>query len=236
MADPLRNLRLHWNRLVRTPMVTLAGVRLKSDLSQPRFVRDGLFKRTYEQAEQVLLQQAVRPGDTVLEIGAGIGFIGLLSARLAGPAGRVVSYEANPRLQPVIEANYALNPLRPELRMRAITPDGADVTFHIGDNVVSSSLYQRAETQSAVTVPSDALDRALADLAPDVLVMDVEGAEVDLLAQGDLAPVRAAVIELHPHVVGPARIDALLSGLAARGFTVARRLEKNVLLVRDRAG
>lgn len=236
MADPFRNLRLHWNRLVRTPMVTLAGVRLKSDLSQPRFVRDGLFKRTYEQAEQILLQQAVRPGDTVLEIGAGIGFIGLLSARLAGPSGRVVSYEANPRLQPVIEANYALNALHPELRMRAITPDGAAVTFHIGENVVSSSLYQRAETQSAVTVPSDALDAALAELGPDVLVMDVEGAEVDLLALGDLAPVRAAVIELHPHVVGPERIDALLSGLSARGFTVARRLEKNVLLLRERTG
>lgn len=232
MADPFRNLRLYWHRMRDTQTVNLAGVRLRSGTDQARAVRNGLFKRTYEVPEQTLLQQAVRPGDTVLEVGAGIGFIGLLSARMAGPSGRVVSYEANPRLQPVIAANYALNADRPELRMRAITQDGAPVTFHVSDNVVSSSLYQRAETQSAVAVDSDALHAALSEIAPDILVMDVEGAEVDLLAEGDLAPIRAAVIELHPHIVGEARIADLIDSLAARGLSVAARLDKNVLVTR----
>jgi FkbM family methyltransferase len=235
VADPFRNLRLYWHRARDTQAVTLAGVTLRSGADQARAVRNGLFKRTYEAPEQHLLQRAVRPGDRVLEVGAGIGFIGLLSARLAGQAGRVVSYEANPRLKPVIEANYALNPLNPELRMRAITRDGAPVSFHVSDNVVSSSLYHRAETQSEVTVESDSLEAALADVAPDVLVMDVEGAEVDLLAEGDLAPVRCAVIELHPHIVGEARITALLESLEQRGLVVIARLEKNVLIERREA-
>lgn len=232
MADPFRNLRLHWHRMRGTQIVTLAGVRLASGEQQARVVRYGLFKRTYEAPEQTLLHRVVRPGDTVLEVGAGIGFIGLLSARLAGQAGRVVSYEANPHLKPVIEKNYALNPLNPDLRMRAITQDGAPVSFHVSDNVVSSSLYQRAETQAVVTVESDALEAALAEVAPDVLVMDVEGAEVDLLATGDLAPIRAAVLEMHPHIVGEARIDALLASLAERGFAVTAQLENNVLIER----
>lgn len=232
MADPFRNIRLYWHRWRDTPLVTLAGIRLNSGKDQARAVRNGLFKRTYEQAEQMLLRQAVRAGDTVLEVGAGVGFIGLLSKRLVGLGGRVVSYEANPGLKPVIEANYALNPAHPELRMRAVTPEGAPVTFHIGDNVVSSSLYQRAATQSAVTVESDALGAVLAEIAPDVLVMDVEGAEVDLLRDCDFGTMRAAIIELHPHIVGEERIAALLDSLAARGFTVTARRDKNVLIER----
>jgi hypothetical protein len=106
------------------------------------------------------------------------------------------------------------------------------VTFHIGDNVVSSSLYQRAATQTAVTVESDALVAVLAEIAPDVLVMDVEGAEVDLLRDCDLGTVRAAIIELHPHIVGEERIAALLDSLAARGFTVTAHRDKNVLIER----
>jgi len=232
LADPFRNLRLYWHRARDTQTIELAGVRLNCGSDQARAVRNGLFKRTYEGAEQRLLEKAVRPGDKVLEIGAGIGFIGLLSARLVGPSGRVVSYEANPRMQQVIEANYALNGEQPELRMRAVTPDGKPVTFHLSENVVSSSLYQRSQSQTAVTVDSDALHDALEEVAPDVLVMDVEGAEVDLLAMGDLASIRSAVIELHPYIVGEDRIAALLQSLQDRGFAVTSQLENNVLIER----
>jgi hypothetical protein len=128
-----------------------------------------------------------------------------------------------------------LNAAKPELRMQAITLDGAPVTFHASDNVVSSSLFKRAETQREITVESVAMADALQDIQPDVLVMDVEGAEIDLLSTGDLAPIRAAIVELHPHVVSADRIDALLKSLAERGFEVAERLENNVLLRRTGA-
>jgi hypothetical protein len=71
-----------------------------------------------------------------------------------------VSYEANPRLKPVIEANSALNPAHPELRMRAIPSGSALVTFHKSDIVVSSSLYQRTKTHTSVMVESVALGAA----------------------------------------------------------------------------
>jgi len=231
VGDPFRNLRLQYHRWRNTPIRALDGVRVHSGADQARAVRNGLYKNTYEDGERALLKAVLKPGDRVLEIGGGIGFVGLLATRLAGP-GSTVSYEANPKLEPVIRANYALNAAAPELRMRAITPDGKPVTFHQSDNVVSSSLYARAETQHQITVESDALDAALAELKPTVIVMDVEGAEVDLFAGVSLAGVRAMVVELHPHIVGQDRIDALLAGLAEDGFRVESQLRKNVLLRR----
>ncbi|MEM9755364.1 MAG: FkbM family methyltransferase [Pseudomonadota bacterium] len=228
MPNPLRSLFLHWHRWRGTRVVLRDGVRISTDPgTTPKLVRSLLFKNTYEAAERTLLPRVVRAGDCVLDIGGGIGLVGLLAARLVGPEGRVVSYEANPGLEPMIRANYALNPSAPELRMRAVTPDGAAVTFHVADNLVSSSLHAREAATRAITVDSDALDPVIADLQPDVLVMDVEGAEVDLLPAAHLRGLRALVLELHPHVVGAEAISALTAALAAKGFTRTGALDAN---------
>ena len=234
MADPFRNLKLYWHRLLNTQIITRDGISVHCGETIPRAVRNGLFKNTYEDGEREMLRRCVRAGDKVLEIGGGIGFVGIAAAKIAGE-GNVVSYEANPRQKEVIEANYALNSPVPELRMKAVTHDGKPVTFHQSDNVISSSIYQRAETQTAITVPSDALADVLAELRPDVVVMDVEGAEIELLADVDLAEVRAMVVELHPHIVGEDKIAALMASLEARGFEVTGDMRKNVLLTRAAA-
>ena len=229
LADPFRNLKLRWHRLMNTQIITLDGIRVHCGDTVPRAVRNGLFKNTYEDGEREMLKRCVRAGDKVLEIGGGIGFVGMAAAKIAG-AGNVISYEANPRQKEVIEANYALNSPVPELRMKAVTSDGEPVTFHQSDNVISSSIYQRDEAQTAITVPSDALRDVLAEMRPDVVVMDVEGAEIELLADIDLSAVRAMVVELHPHIVGEEKIAALLASLTAAGFEVSGDMRKNVLL------
>jgi FkbM family methyltransferase len=115
--------------------------------------------------------------------------------------------------------------------MRAVTTDGAPVTFHQSDNVVSSSIYDRPECSRTVEVQSDALPVVLAELRPDLLILDVEGYEVDLLARAPDGP-SALLVELHPHVVGDDRIEAMLRQLAEGGFDVVERQQSNVLLCR----
>jgi FkbM family methyltransferase len=131
----------------------------------------------------------------------------------------------------VLRANHARNAVAPELRMRAVTTDGAPVTFHQSDNVVSSSIYDRREAAREIEVESDAFADVIAEWRPDMVVMDVEGYEVDLLSITPEGPSRL-LVELHPHVVGEDRIAALLATLAEGGFAVTERLEKNVLLTR----
>ncbi|MCU4654174.1 FkbM family methyltransferase [Roseibacterium sp. SDUM158016] len=233
MANPFRNVFLNYHRLRNTAFVSLDGVRVHSAEGRvPRAVRNGLYKKTYEDAERRLLQQVVRPGDRVLEIGAGIGAVGLLAARITGGQ-NVLSYEANPDLEPVIEANYALNETHPTLRMKAITTDGAPIVFYRADNILSSSVHERREAQNAITVESDSLADVIAEFSPDVLVMDVEGAETDLLKDAPLGGIRAIVLEVHPHIVGQAAIDELKSGLASAGFRTDAEDRLTVLMTRS---
>ena len=60
--------------------------------------------------EQVnLFKRLVRPGETVLDIGANIGHHSVVLSKRVGPAGRVLAFEPQPFVFRVLEANLALN-------------------------------------------------------------------------------------------------------------------------------
>ena len=231
--SPFRGLRRLWHRLIRTKRLTQNGVMLSTDpKTVPKTVRYGIFGGIYEAAEAALVQACLKPSDRVLEIGAGTGFISLLTAQTCGEE-NVFSFEANPAMEIVIRGNYNLNSCTPKLHMRAVTTDGEPITFHSADNLVSSSIYDRNLEGSKVTVESVALSNLLRDIRPTVIVIDVEGAEIDLLTSTDLTGVDRIIMELHPHIVGKEATDTMLRTLESKGFHSAERVEKNVLLIHE---
>lgn len=236
LANPFRNVKLHWRRLMNRRVVELDGIKVSTDAAGlPRSVRSALFKETYEVHERRLVRQIVRPGDRVLEIGAGIGVVASLAARLCGP-GNLVSYEANSKLEPIIRGNFALNGVEPRLVMRAVNLDGRPVTFNRDDNIVSSSLAKRDSSAEAIEVAADAFDDIVRDHRPGIVIMDVEGIETDLLSQGNLEGVAHIVVEIHPQVTGQEAIDTMLARLEGLGFAVAERAHKTLHLVRETSG
>jgi FkbM family methyltransferase len=223
---------MHWRRLRDVQTMSHYGVRVKTGHEDvPRPVRNALFKGTYEQHECELVKAHLRPGDRVLEIGCGIGLVSILAARVCGE-GHVFSYEANPEMEPVIQANYALNGLQPILTMQAVTADGRDLTFHRQDNVLSSSIYDRGIGAQEITIPSTAIDDALAAAQAKVVIMDVEGAEEELLPAADLTGVQTMSIEMHPHIIGEDRVCDLSDGLVAQGFELLATRHKTYLFKR----
>ena len=232
---PFRTLRLVLNRIQNAQVARIGSVRLNTNPADiPRPLRTAIFKGLYELPERQLVEASVRPGDRVLEIGTGLGFISILCTQRAGE-GLVLSYEANPALQPAIEGNYRLNGLTPNLKMRAVTVEGQPISFYQNANVISSSLLDRENDARKITVESDPINGVIAAHRPDVIVMDVEGAEVDLLAAADLTHVRALVVETHEHIVGADRTAAMIAALAAKGFAVRQTIHKNILLTRQGA-
>lgn len=224
-----------WHLRTGTKVFEQDGVKVRcgpDDL--PRAVRSLLFQGTYEAAERELLPGALRPGDRVLEVGTGIGLVSLVCTSIVGE-GNVLSYEANPAMAAVIRANYVLNGWTPDLREKAVTVDGTPITFFQSGNVLSSSLYDRGTDAAAIEVESDAIEAVVSAHRPAVIVMDVEGAEVDLLPAADLSTVRAIVVELHPHIVGEGRTNALMALMEERGFRLARTVHKNALFTREAA-
>jgi FkbM family methyltransferase len=222
----MRSLRKRFRYLTDAGTVTIDGVRIVSAKGRiPEALRELLFREVYEDTERNLLVRMLKPGMRVLEVGTGIGFISLLSSKLCGE-GNVLSYEANASLEAMIRENYALNGLKPNLQMRAITLDGAPIRFFRNDNIISSSVYDRKLAAEEVVVQSDAFGTVIASFDPEVLIMDVEGAEVDLFKVTDLGRIRHIVVELHPHIVGEDKIATIVERLKGEGFTVRQQDRK----------
>jgi len=226
--NPFRDVRVHWHDLMGKKFKTMHGVRLATDGSKPNSLRREIIKGRYERHEARLLALAVSAGDRVLEIGGGIGFIGILATKRAGE-GRVTSYEANPDMADVIRANYALNGLAGDVRMKAITADGRPVTFFRADNVRSSSFVDLEEGGEEIRVPSDSIEDAMDATSPDVVVMDVEGAEVEILPLAAARGVPRLLVEFHPHITGAARVEALKADVLEAGYRIVRAMGGNIL-------
>lgn len=189
-------------------------------LSETRIARINAAR--YEGDEIAASLALVRDGDRVLELGAGIGIVGGVIARNRAIE-RMLSFEANPELIPVARALYAMNGLtRIELRNQLVLsgPDQPkSLPFHVHGSYLGSSLLLGAErAKRTVDVPTADWASVVAELRPTVLVMDIEGGELDLLAQADLSGVRAVILELHPKAYGAEGVGACRRRLRRAGL------------------
>ena len=102
-----------------------------------RLLRSG----DYEAKEADAVRRLVRHGETVLEVGAGIGFMSSHLVRNCG-ADRVVSFEANPRLIPFIARVHAATGVEGiEVRNAVLSPEaGPPLPFHVRAEFDASSL------------------------------------------------------------------------------------------------
>ena len=220
MKRLLRSLRKRFRYMFNARTVRLDGITIDTTAEHiPANVRELIFRETFEDTERDLIGKILKPGMRTLEIGTGIGFVGLVAARICGQS-NVFCYEANPDLEPIIRRNFALNDMTPDLTMRAVTVDGAPITFFKSDNIISSSVYDRKRHDKQIVVESEALADILEKRAPSVLIMDVEGAEIELLGNVDLKNIEHIIVELHPHIVGEDAIAALISSLKDRGYVM----------------
>ncbi len=64
------------------------------------------------------------------------------------------------------------------------------------------------------------------------VMVGMEGAEEEILPVADLEGVRALILELHPHIIGAAKVSALVKDLEARGFSLREKIHKTYFLER----
>jgi FkbM family methyltransferase len=156
---------------------TVGDVELLCDAADAA-VTPGLRSGAYEPHLTAVFERHCRPGMTVVDVGANLGYFSLLASHLVGPSGRVVALEPN-------SENCRL--LVSSLRLGGITnvelfpvaadeaPGWAYYATHVGSNgglVDDGDLLSRF----GVVVPTLRLDD-LVDAKVDFLKMDVEGAE-----------------------------------------------------------
>lgn len=169
----------------------------------------------------------VTPGSTVLDVGANVGAYTLLFAQWAGPAGRVIAFEPAPASIAGLRRQLRLNGLtgRVEVVQAAVSGSVGTASFACDGASGANALGPAPDAARTITVPTTTIDAFCAERAvrPDMIKIDVEGAELDVLrgARSTLAsPSIAVFIEFHPTAWAMRGItaDAIRGELAAQGF------------------
>jgi FkbM family methyltransferase len=165
-----------------------------------------------------------RAGDTVVDVGAGIGAETLLFSRLVGPSGRVVSLEAHPRtyerLTQLCNANRLANVI--PLKAAASNVDG-EVTISDVDHYLQNTIIE--PERGGIAVPARRIDtvaRELGIASIDLLKMNIEGAEqiaVEGLA-GIIASTRHVCISCHDFLADGGGSEQLRTKAPVSAFLV----------------
>lgn len=158
----------------------------RDSLLAPWLLMDGL----WEAHVTGWFHDVVKPGDTVVDVGANIGYFTVLAAQLTGPGGRVVGVEAHPGLFEFLRRNVIINGYRDRVRLwnRAAWSEPAQLQFRSRTNYLANSslgamneadLSDLGDTEEVLEVEAAPLDVLLDGLdRVDVIKVDVEGAEV----------------------------------------------------------
>lgn len=173
----------------------------------------------YELPERRYCRQYIQPSDAVCELGGCLGVVSMvINRRLSNPERHLV-IEANPLLIPLLNHNRERNGGGFKVLNRAVG-DGLPLQLDVSSGLLTSHRTS-SPGQTVKTVDGCTLDGLFAEHGPfDVIVMDVEGAEQQVLLGESVAwkKVRAIIVEWHPSIIGEAALRDARQALADAGF------------------
>lgn len=159
----------------------------------------------------------LKPGQTVIDVGAHVGFFTLKASNAVGATGKVIALEPSSNNYAFLIRNIALNksnnitPLK--LGLFKKTGQAKLYTEH-GLNTGGNSLYKPTFSYELIPVTNfEYLLRLTKSRRINLLKMDVEGAELEILksaSKKDLKKIDCMVIEVHKDVVDVLELENLL--------------------------
>jgi FkbM family methyltransferase len=139
----------------------------------------------------------MRPGMQVLDVGGHVGFFALGAALRTGPRGHVHVFEPTPETVRILMRHIELNSWEDRVTVFAgvVADKDGEMTFYTHDTSMASSLSrantvdlnpERPKQARSLTVPAITLDTYCQrnDIRPNVIKIDVEGAELLVLQGG----------------------------------------------------
>lgn len=193
---------------------------------------------SYESKEAHWALKAARKGDRILELGAGLGVITTLLASVENA--RVFAFEADPGVTRLAERTLKFNGAdNVELNhgILAAGPPRAHRFFVRNDFWMSSLTEHSAPFRETEEIHSVDIDAFISDARIDYVVMDIEGAERELLTAATLPGVERVFIELHDHLYGLHGVNEIVQSMGKKGFVYDPRGSSGacILFSRDRS-
>lgn len=206
-------------------------------LSQP--LRQALTDGHYESAESRAVALNLAPGDRVLELGAGAGYLSIQIARRVGAA-NLLAVEAHPDMAAMVQANLQRNGIAgTEVLEGAVVPDSHDaetIAFYPAPAYWASSLSPAEPTrgENSLAVPARRLGDLFRRHRPDVVILDIEGGEELLFDTGWPEHVRLVIVEIHPRRYPASAVRAIFDCLSASGLAYSANGSRGSVVVFER--
>jgi FkbM family methyltransferase len=204
---------------------TMTGFHTVPD--DPFWFRLELLTRRHEKETMARLDQLVKPGMTMLDVGAHVGYYSARYAKVIGENGRIIAFEPHPRTFRVLQQNVQsfanvlpVQAALAETEGTAVLHDylimSASGSLHYDESMVELQQAQMQESDVAPrlgqeftpqtftvrTMPADAFLAEQGIERVDVIKMDIEGAEIGALRglQGTISrsPQLQLVMEYNP--------------------------------------
>ncbi len=158
--------------------VDLGGYRVCIDPEEPDLGRDVATTADYEPHVRRAVAERFREGQTFVDVGANVGCISFLAARIAGAAGSVIAVEPYPENLQRLYAGISLNGLS-NVRVVPLAASDRRTTFSLTGGSSNAYLVDSQDYASnAVYAQSVVLDEVLAgEPAIHMIKMDIEGHE-----------------------------------------------------------
>jgi FkbM family methyltransferase len=160
----------------------------------PTVQRDG----RWDPVDGAAMRAALKPGMTVLNVGAHVGYFALVAAQCVGPKGRVLAIEASPENYALLAANVKRVDATQVAPVHAAAwRESGELELRLSSsNTGDHRVYDVGEDRPAVPVPALALDELLdEEQRLDFVLLDTQGSE-----RAVLEGMRRALGRWHPRL------------------------------------
>lgn len=155
---------------------------------QPGDSNFGYVMGTSEPDTQHAMQINIRPGDCFWDVGCNVGFLTVIGARMVGGNGKVFAFDPVPRHVQITEQNIKANGFtNTRVLQMALSSQAGTAKFGVAPIASQSTLAASGLARAGATVievQTQTVDQLIEQqglTAPNVVKIDVEGAEVDVL-------------------------------------------------------
>jgi len=202
-------------------MINLNGVHIETDFPCiSDYMKERITEGRYEVGETKTIPQMVQKGESVLEIGGGIGYLSSLVFK-TGNCRDLVVIEAHPELIPVIHANHSINGVSALVIHGIPGPidSHADCDFYMSEDFwESSTVSSGGESIKSIKVPCIDIQKVIMQKKITFLICDIEGDEQHLFSWLNLSGIRAVVVEVHSEKIGKEGVEKVEKMIVQQGF------------------
>ena len=175
-----------------------------------------------------ILKKIIHSGDTIMDIGAGIGILTLFFRKLVGDAGMIYSFEPNSTAFSILNKNIEENALTNiQIENKAVSDTNSKVSFILNNSITGSRISRN--DKDGISVDSISIDKYSIDnkiKKINFIKIDTEGYDLMVLkgmtAIIESNPELKIMVEYHTELLQEAGIDPkdLIKFLQEQNFKI----------------